>query len=229
MVSNKGSVAHLSKKFGAEIEDAVPLLLAAQAEGLNPRGVSFHVGSQCLDVQRYVDALDQVQRVFDEAARQGLVLEMIDIGGGLPVRYENEDIDIAAMCGTIDRHYRKLFPAEVKLVAEPGRVIVGDAVILVTKVISEAKRKGKNWLYFDDGTLPSNYPTRMIGVVEKCNFCSERLAVGQMPACVEVSRGGLIFGDLNDRNSEVNKVLQENYTIRRKPELGTGPSLFYII
>jgi ornithine decarboxylase len=154
-VSNKGSVAHLSKKFGAEAKDAVPLLLEARDCGLVPRGVSFHVGSQCLDPQRYVDALDQVRGVFDEAAHQGLDLEMIDIGGGFPVSYEDEKIDIDAMCGIIDRHYRKLFPAEVKLVAEPGRVIVGDAVILVTKVISEAQRKGKNWLYFDDGTYGS--------------------------------------------------------------------------
>lgn len=77
--------------------------------------------------------------------------------------------------------------------------------------------------------LNMQWPTRTKGVVEKCNFCSERLAVGKMPACVEASQGGLIFGDLADRNSEVNKVLKGNYTIRRKPELGTSPSVFYII
>lgn len=73
------------------------------------------------------------------------------------------------------------------------------------------------------------YPTRMIGVVEKCTFCTERLVKGLMPACVEKSKGALIFGDLEDPNSEVRKVLSGNYTIRRKPELGTGPSIFYII
>ena len=155
MVSNKGSVAHLSDKFGAEINEAVPLLLEARDQGLVPRGVSFHVGSQCLDPQRYVDALDQTRGVFDEAAKHGLDLEMIDIGGGFPVKYENEKIDIEGMCAIIDKHYRKLFGTEIKLVAEPGRAIVGDAVILVTKVISESVRKGKNWLYFDDGTYGS--------------------------------------------------------------------------
>jgi ornithine decarboxylase len=59
MVSNKGSVAHLSDKFGAEIIEAVPLMLEARDQGLVPRGVSFLVGSQCLDPQRYVDALDR--------------------------------------------------------------------------------------------------------------------------------------------------------------------------
>ena len=77
------------------------------------------------------------------------------------------------------------------------------------------------------------YPTRMIGVVEKCTFCTERLAVGKLPKCVEVSdefsKGALVFGDLADANSEVRKIINTKYTIRRKPELGTEPSVFYVI
>lgn len=73
------------------------------------------------------------------------------------------------------------------------------------------------------------FPTRTKGVVEKCNFCAERLAVGQMPACVEVSNGALTFGDLEDPESDVRKLLKSNFTIRRKPALGAGPSVFYIV
>ncbi|MDD5451690.1 MAG: 4Fe-4S dicluster domain-containing protein [Desulfovibrionales bacterium] len=73
------------------------------------------------------------------------------------------------------------------------------------------------------------YPTRMRGVVEKCTFCTERLEEGLMPACVEVSNGGLIFGDLDDPNSEVRQVLRSNYSIRRKPNLGTQPCVYYIV
>lgn len=73
------------------------------------------------------------------------------------------------------------------------------------------------------------YPVRTIGVVEKCTFCEERLARGLIPACVEASEGGLIFGDLGEPNSEVRVALRANYTIRRKSELGTEPSVFYII
>jgi len=69
----------------------------------------------------------------------------------------------------------------------------------------------------------------MKGVVEKCNFCAERLAVGQMPACVEASNGALTFGDLEDPESDVRKLLSENFTIRRKQALGTGPAVYYII
>lgn len=72
------------------------------------------------------------------------------------------------------------------------------------------------------------YPTRMKGVVEKCTFCYERLAIGKKPACVEESKGTIIFGDLEDPNSEVSKILRSQYTIRRKSELGTRPSIYYI-
>ncbi len=74
-----------------------------------------------------------------------------------------------------------------------------------------------------------NFPTRMKGVVEKCNFCAERLAVGKLPACVEASKGAIAFGDLDDPNSTVRKLLESNYSVRRKPTLGTEPSVYYII
>jgi molybdopterin-containing oxidoreductase family iron-sulfur binding subunit len=77
--------------------------------------------------------------------------------------------------------------------------------------------------------LNPEFPTRMKGVVEKCTFCYERLAKGIKPACVEVSNGALAFGDIDDPNSDVRKVLDANFTIRRKPEIGTHPSVYYVI
>jgi ornithine decarboxylase len=154
-VSNEGAVAHLSEKFGCLPAEAVPLLCAARDQGLVPRGVSFHVGSQCLDTRRYLEALDLVRGVFDGAADQGIILEMVDIGGGFPVRYLDEKIDLGAIGQTISNHYDALFDESVSLVAEPGRAVVGDAVCLLTKVISHSERDGRNWLYFDDGTYGS--------------------------------------------------------------------------
>jgi Fe-S-cluster-containing dehydrogenase component len=80
------------------------------------------------------------------------------------------------------------------------------------------------------GKVNSEYPTRTKGVVEKCTFCTERLAVGKMPACVEAApKGALLFGDLEDPNSEVRKIVSNKLTIRRKPDLGTGPAVYYLI
>jgi molybdopterin-containing oxidoreductase family iron-sulfur binding subunit len=73
------------------------------------------------------------------------------------------------------------------------------------------------------------YPTRSMGVVEKCTFCSERLEKGEQPACAEASNGALVFGNLNDPESEVRKILKTNFSLQRKPELGTMPSVFYVI
>lgn len=85
--------------------------------------------------------------------------------------------------------------------------------------------------FIDKAHLNKEFPTRMRGVVEKCNFCVERLAKGLLPACVEATgeTGAMIFGDLNDPHSEIRKVLEENFTIQRKPSLGTRPSVFYIV
>ena len=73
------------------------------------------------------------------------------------------------------------------------------------------------------------FPTREKGVVEKCNFCAERIDQGLLPACVEASNGAMTFGDIADPNSEVRKLLREHYAIRRKPHLGTEPQAYYII
>jgi len=84
--------------------------------------------------------------------------------------------------------------------------------------------------YLDKENFNPEFPTRQAGVVEKCNFCAERLAVGKMPACVlACKKGALIFGDLEDHHSEVHKLLMETFTIKRKPELGTLPMVYYIV
>jgi Fe-S-cluster-containing dehydrogenase component len=78
--------------------------------------------------------------------------------------------------------------------------------------------------------LNPEFPTRTRGVVEKCNFCAERLAKGEIPACVAACKNGeMVFGDMEDPESEVRKILKENFAIRRKPQLGTRPQVYYIV
>jgi molybdopterin-containing oxidoreductase family iron-sulfur binding subunit len=78
--------------------------------------------------------------------------------------------------------------------------------------------------------LNQDFPTRTKGVVEKCNFCEERLAKGEQPACVVACpEKALVFGNLEDPKSEVRELLRNRYTIRRKPELGTQPEIYYFV
>jgi molybdopterin-containing oxidoreductase family iron-sulfur binding subunit len=74
-----------------------------------------------------------------------------------------------------------------------------------------------------------DFPTRQKGVVEKCNFCADRLSQGEAPFCVEASDGAIKYGDLEDPNSDVRRLLKSNFTIRRKTGLGTGPCVYYIV
>jgi molybdopterin-containing oxidoreductase family iron-sulfur binding subunit len=75
-----------------------------------------------------------------------------------------------------------------------------------------------------------DFPTRTKGVVEKCNFCAERLAQGLLPACVEACKEkALIFGDLENPQSKIREIVQGRVTLRRKPELGTRPQVYYLL
>lgn len=79
-------------------------------------------------------------------------------------------------------------------------------------------------------TIAADFPQRTKGVVEKCNFCEERLAAGRLPLCIEACpQRAVLFGDGNDPNSEVSRMLESRYAIRRHPELGTRPSVYYVI
>lgn len=83
--------------------------------------------------------------------------------------------------------------------------------------------------------IDGSFPTRTKGVVEKCTFCAERIVKGQMPACVEACKDNeytydaMFFGDLDDPESEIRQVLGSDFSIRRKPELGTQPEVYYIL
>jgi Fe-S-cluster-containing dehydrogenase component len=84
--------------------------------------------------------------------------------------------------------------------------------------------------FIPEKAINPGYPTRTKGVVEKCSFCNERIDIGLIPACVEACKEkALVFGDINDPGSNVRKLLQKRFAIRRKPSLGTEPHVYYMI
>ncbi len=151
-VPNVGSVVELSLKFGVEPADAVPLLLKAQKMGLEPIGVAFHVGSQCTHGNNYLDALELTKILLTEAEAKGISLKMIDIGGGFPIRHFDTDEDwFANIAPVINMELSRLFAPRVRVVAEPGRTLVGPAGLLLMSVIGKSIRNNKHWYYLDDG------------------------------------------------------------------------------
>lgn len=152
-VANEGSVVELSLKFGADPEQAFFLLRKAKALGLNPAGVSFHVGSQSTNVENYLQALEISANIFNESKKNGLPLKIMDIGGGFPIQhFENEiGINFERMACQIKKQMRELFDRKVLFIAEPGRFLVGPSGILVTQVIGRAFRNNKNYYYLNDG------------------------------------------------------------------------------
>ena len=100
------------------------------------------------------------------------------------------------------------------------------------RAVDNAMDKEKPFLKKED--INHKYPPRDRGVVEKCNFCEDRIGDGLQPACVEACKyDALIFGDLNDpkdpKSKAMRDLLRKHYTIRRKPGLGTDPQVYYII
>ncbi|QPM67185.1 type III PLP-dependent enzyme [Atribacter laminatus] len=149
-----GSRINLSYKFGAEPNEALDLLLKAQDAGLNPIGISFHVGSPCTNVENYIASLKLVVEIFEQAASKGIHLHTIDIGGGFPLQvYQTKNIKVSveSMGKILTPLLLEYFGRDCTFVAEPGRSLVGSAGLLISKVIGRAKRSGKNWYYLDDG------------------------------------------------------------------------------
>ncbi|MGP1585606.1 MAG: type III PLP-dependent enzyme [Schwartzia sp. (in: firmicutes)] len=150
-VKNQKALVDLNAKFGAEPEEAIPLLREAKAAGLSPAGVCFHVGSQSLSVEAYRDALRLMRRLFDEAAKSGMTLSLMDIGGGFPIpTADGGHPDAGALMTAIETEIEQLFP-DVEIWAEPGRFLSGTAVNLVTSVIGEKTRGGQIWYILDEG------------------------------------------------------------------------------
>jgi ornithine decarboxylase len=150
-MQNPEALIDLNKKFGAEPEDVIQLLLKARDCGLNAVGLAFHVGSQTAQSQAYLNALKVCRNLFDEAATHDLNLNVLDIGGGFPIRAPGSaKIDIEKMLTTINDGVERFFPNE-EIWAEPGRFICGTAVKLITRVIGRQYRDNQDWYFLDEG------------------------------------------------------------------------------
>ncbi len=109
-VPNTGSMVELSSKFGALPGEAVDLIAFAHNNKLEVEGLSFHVGSQCTNVQNYIQALHLAAGIFSEAKTRGFDLKLLDIGGGFPAHYDETVPAFKSLAKTINTELDRLFP-----------------------------------------------------------------------------------------------------------------------
>ena len=151
-VSNLGSIVELSLKFGADQDQIVPMLLKARSLGLKPEGVSFHVGSQCTNIDNYIRAFETAAEIIEEAAKRDLKITMVNIGGGFPIKHFKEDtVNIETFAARLRREMTRLFDKDIDIIAEPGRALAGPSGMLICRVIGRSIRNNKNYYYLDDG------------------------------------------------------------------------------
>ncbi|MCC6966281.1 MAG: type III PLP-dependent enzyme [Nitrospira sp.] len=165
-VPNTGSMVELSSKFGALPGEAVDLIAFAHNHKLEVEGLSFHVGSQCTNVQNYCQALHLASGIFSEAKARGFHLKLLDIGGGFPAHYDDSVPAFKSLANTINAELDRLFPEPIEILAEPGRFLVASAATAVSQIIGKTVRGGKLCYYLDDGV----YHTYSGVIFDHCQY-----------------------------------------------------------
>ncbi|GAB3478666.1 diaminopimelate decarboxylase [Marinomonas epiphytica] len=151
-------------KFGIDIQDAVRIYkIAHSLPNLNVMGVDCHIGSQLTDLQPFLDTFDRLTGLIDELAEQGIEIKHLDLGGGLGVRYKDEQPPQPAEYAAL--LLEKLGDRDISLAFEPGRSIAANSGVLVTQVEFLKCTEHKNFAVIDgamnDLIRPSLYSAWM--------------------------------------------------------------------
>ena len=146
----------LSRKFGCQTDMAMDLLILARQLGLVPYGVSFHVGSQQRDIGVWDAAIAKVKVIFERLKEEdGIVLQMINMGGGFPANYITRTNSLETYAEEIIRFLKDDFGDDLpEIILEPGRSLISNAGILVSEVVLVARKSRtavERWVYVDVG------------------------------------------------------------------------------
>jgi ornithine decarboxylase len=155
LAGSEGARWPLSDKFGCRPESSIDLLRIAADLGLEPYGLSFHVGSQQTDPSRWRASIRIAAEIFLELELAGIELTMLNIGGGYPAPYVEDIPPIGRYGEVIGEAVREFFgPGEhPRIISEPGRYLSAEAGVLRTEVVSirDAGENGERWIYLDAG------------------------------------------------------------------------------
>ncbi|MDJ0856133.1 MAG: diaminopimelate decarboxylase [Desulfobacterales bacterium] len=137
-------------KFGMDRETALAVYRQAQdMENVAVKGIDCHIGSQITTAEPFRDALLRLRGLIEELAAQGIRIEVVDVGGGLGITYQDEAPPEPQAYGRAIRE--GLEGIDARIVLEPGRVIVGNAGVLVTRVLYRKAGEAKDFIVVDAG------------------------------------------------------------------------------
>lgn len=141
-------------KFGVSVAVGAQLMQLARTLGLNPYGITFHVGSQMENPRAWAQAIRQSGRLMHILRRAGIRINMLDMGGGFPAHHRGSVPSLALLASHIQKAMRAELPYQPEnLVIEPGRGLVGDAGVMAATVIGLAQRGRKKWAHLDVGAF----------------------------------------------------------------------------
>lgn len=206
-VDNPKALVDLNSKFGCYPEEALFLMRRARKLGLDVIGICFHVGSQTLNVDPYIQGIATCKRLCDVAALDGFNIRVLDIGGGFPVPMSGIDCDVIRMFDRINAALNEKFP-DAEIWCEPGRYICGTAVNLLTSVIANIVKNDKLWYFLDEG-LYGSFSAKMFDHWEFSFLANttERPEVNATfagPSCDSID---VILKDVKTPRLEMNDVL----------------------
>jgi diaminopimelate decarboxylase len=245
---NTHTIGHISTgeegvKFGIPIADVIDFAkyIRYNCKNLNLVGLHFHIGSQICTTKPFIEAAKKVVKIFVALKELGFRLNYIDVGGGLGIRYKDEQPPTPQ---ELFARLKKIIPKETTIICEPGRSIVGNAGILVCKVLYHKKVKNKNFIIVDASMTDLIRPTfygayHNIIPVELVNTKSLITANIVGPVCetsdflaknrtiIDVDNGGFL---VIETTGAYGFVMSSNYNSRlRAAEVMVNNNKFYLI
>jgi diaminopimelate decarboxylase len=245
---NTHTIGHISTgeegvKFGIPIADVIDFAkyIKSNCKNLNLVGLHFHIGSQICTTKPFIEAAKKVVKIFVALKELGFRLNYIDVGGGLGIRYKDEQPPTPQELFT---RLKKIIPKETTIICEPGRSIVGNAGILVCKVLYHKKVKNKNFIIVDASMTDLIRPTfygayHNIIPVELVNtkslittdivgpVCETSDFLAKNRTIIDVDNGGLL---VVETAGAYGFVMSSNYNSRlRAAEVMVDKNKFYLI
>ena len=208
----------LSRKFGCQNEMAYELLVLAKELGLEPFGISFHVGSQQRDIGAWDSAIGKVKSIFDRLRDEhNIVLKMINMGGGFPANYIDKTNQLGVYAEQITHFLKEDFGDDLpQIILEPGRSLISNAGVLVSEVVLISKKSYtalERWVFTDVGKFSGLIET----MDEAIKFPIFTHKQGELDKCV-------IAGPTCDSAD----IMYEHYSYGLPNDLAIGDRMYWL-